>query len=270
MAKDTTGVLPYHYMEQIISTVKYRTAAALDKTRIFFTRAEFIEAFIVPEHLQPLRATYELAGSGNEKSRVIKLATGVGDTMFAHLQLFKSPELIVPNYVEYGTVSGSAFSEKIRDWATERRRLGMLVGDAIDALWWLNDHCGNGKAFTLMFPALPAIMVRNVYQYQGDRKGKDLTKEEADKDAVVRRGMSIANISTIGTLPVLPREVVERIREASTLVQILLMAEDGREDRGTDTIGCLSGVRYENPSEAPNYYQRPHIIRPNVTTTTFN
>ncbi len=257
------GVLPFGHLDQVAKALVKKCGEALDKQYLPLSKEEFIEAFINPDHVVKLTEVADLIGSADTASRYTEINTDVtdaGQRMRATLQFMASPGLMVPKYIEHSINHGTEAGQRVVAWAQERRRLGMMLGDALDAMRRLNDMCGNGRALTLMFPALSTIMVRS---------SEATNQEYIDKDPVVRMGRRIDQGKSIGELPRLPREVVERIRQSSALVSAILMTEDAATPTAPKgTVAILRGTKYDL-GVGPTLYMRPHIILDGPNTRSF-
>lgn len=259
----STTVLPTAYISQTVTALAAKCGDALDKSPLYLTKDEYIEAFIHPDHVEKLREVYTLLGESRmEPARsVINCNQSDSDERVpVHVVYLASVDVIVPKYAETTMNFGTPAANKIVEWAAERRRLGMILGDAVDALSSLNEICGNALAMAVAFPALGSLMTRS-----------STFKEQAmvDKDPVVRRGRTIGSGKSIGALPTLPREVTERLRTASALVQALILSEDASVERPpTGTAVRLSGVRWERGVAPPHLFRRPIMIQHNDQTHT--
>lgn len=255
-------VFPSHYITQITTAIAAKCGEALNKNPLFLTKDEFIEAFIRPEHVGKLREVYELLA----ESRMEAIRTTINcnpndaaEVLPAHVAFHADVGLFVPKYAATTLNFGTPVATKIVEWAAERRRLGVILGDAIDAVVALNELCGNALAMSIAFPALGSIMTRSC------------TSNEAaiiDKDPVVKRGRTIGLGKSIGKLPGLPREVVDRLRTASAMVQALLLAEDATVSVPPGTAVSLKGVRWADGNAPREIAQRPTLIQHIKSTTT--
>ena len=120
--------------------------------------------------------------------------------------------------------------------------------------------CGNAKALALMFPALTPIMARVGTTNTGDG--------QINEDSpMAKRARAITKAKSVGSLPSLPREVIERIRSASAMVSAMIMAEDAEINHPKDAVLLLEAVSvdpdtsvYTGSAKIREYYRRPHPI----------
>jgi hypothetical protein len=232
-------VFQYGVLSQISRALIDIGAAALAKAPLFITKDEFIEAFIRPEHIEKLREVTELIGPAPIGSMGCNLGTDpndVGVAIPAMIQFHRPLKLLMPDYARSGFQPGTPAADKIRSWAASRRGQGILLGDALSAIDYLNNACGNAKAFSLVFPVLPALMVKS-------------TSDEEDR--VVKRGHTVMAGKQGGTLPTLPRQVIDRIREASAFIQALMLTEDAETETppGNDWV-AITGVAGDGTGNA--------------------
>lgn len=263
MAINRVGVLPYLYLDTTTKALARVCGEALDKSSLFLNRSEFIEAFIKSEHVDRLKEVSDLVGDVNVGETRLSINTDLSDgheQMIATMHYRGSPGILVPKYVESSLNIATPAGAKVLAWAQERRRIGIVLGDALDALKELNQLCGNGRALTLMFPALSSIMVRShPYSDAATR----------DNDPVVKMGRRIDLGKSVGALPRLPREVVDRIRMASATVQAIFLSEDASQPIAPpDTAVIITGTRYAD-GYAPIKYARSHIMFSDRNTQTF-
>lgn len=225
------AVYKFRTMDALYGAIRRVGNTLFGDFRCKLTGPEFVSAFIQPEHIAPLRQVQDIVGLvGNHSFYSKFMTTDDVETKITVLFNRNEPPIILPNYVSTGVISSAPDDVllKIRTFVDERVRLGRLFGDAIDAVRYLNDHCGNANAMAVMFPVLPALM-----KY-ADPDG------EADS-AFAKRANKLASAKSFGTLPKLPQAVKQRILEASNVVQTSLMLEqtngpDDKYERGTAFI----------------------------------
>lgn len=250
-------VLNYGQITEVLNTLKSVCSRTLSKSPCYLTREQFIEAFIQPDHVDKLREVHDLIGSPGAGGRNIKVQTTITDAdtpLVSYMSFLKNPGILVPDYIKSSYDPTTDAGKVIMAWAAERREIGLLLGDAYSALSTLNEMCGNAKALALMFPALTPIMAR---------VGASASGELNQDNPLAKRARAISNAKSIGSLPSLPREVIERIRSASAMVSAMIMAEEAVASIPKDATVVLVGVSVD-PSDGNgtvgSLYRRPHPI----------
>ena len=257
------SVLPAHYITAITAAIAKHCGAALIKSSLYLTKDEFIEAFVRPEHVSKIREVYDLLGERRTGPVQVTLNTDPTDAdprIAADIVFFDDPGVFLPSYAKTSFNFATPAGAKVLEWAAERRRLGLVVGDAIDAIETLNAMCGNSLALSVCFPAIGSIMTR-----ASEAKDQALI----DKDPVVRRGRAIGNGKSIGSMPSLPREVIDRIRTASATVQALLLTEEAVLSVPKGMLVGITASRYDYPQVTSTYNMRDHVILQDTKTRTF-
>lgn len=225
------AVYKFRTMDALYGAIRRIGGTLFGDFRCKLTAPEFISAFIQPEHVAPLRQVQDMVGLVGNHAFYSKFMTS--DDVEAKLTVLfarNEPPIILPNYVSDG-VTKSAPEDvvlKMRAFVDERVRLGRLFGDAIDSVRYLNDHCGNANAMSVMFPVLPALM-------------KYADPDGQNDSSFAKRASKLASAKSFGTLPKLPQAVKQRILEASNAVQTSLMLDqtngpDEKHARGTAFI----------------------------------
>ena len=256
-------VLPTHYIGAITAAIAKHCGEALSKSSLYLTKDELTEAFIQPDHVSKIREVYNLLGERRMSTAQVTLNTDAYDTaprLAVDVVFYDDPGVFLPSYSKTWFNVGTPAGAKIIEWAAERRRLGLVVGDAIDAVETLNAMCGNALALSVCFPAIGSIMTRSSTQ---------TVQEYIDKDPIVKRGRSISAGKSIGSMPSLPREVIDRIRTASATVQALLLTEDAVVSVPKGILVSLTASRYDNPQVTSTYNMRYHAILQDTKTRTF-
>lgn len=211
------AVFTWRTMDEIRSGVRKLANRLITGHNLTLTPDEFIASFIDPEHVPVLKTTAQIVGHVGEDTARIKLSTVGGLKLECSLMFGGSmPPIILPHYIAQGprSTAPAEVTDKINAWLEERVRLGRFFGDAIDALSWLNDNCGNANAMAVMFPALPTI----------------LRTYDSDPDSMAtKRAVKMTNAKSFGSLPKLPREVKARFIECSDLLLAVSMLEGDAE-----------------------------------------
>lgn len=202
------AVFKFRTMDALKASIKAISGRLLDHHIVTLSPDEFIAAFIRPEHVDVLKTTQSIVGN-------------IGDSYFtttvapAHLYVsfgWNKPPIIVPQYVRDGYRDTAPYEvvDKIIKYIEERVRIGRMFGDAVDALHYLNDNCGNAAAMAVMFPALPTVMN---------------SISDNPESTSAKRAHKLVEAKSFGTLPKLPREVKTRMIECSNLITNTLMIE---------------------------------------------
>jgi hypothetical protein len=214
-------------MDTIEGAVKTLAGKIYTSQALMLTNEEFIEAFIDPEHRAILKTTAELVGSvGGDIGTGIQLLSPKGSLRtMAHYS--GGAPIIVPLYVGksgVGRWANPELAERITSWVSERIRIGMLFGSAIDALRWLNNSVGNAGAMKVMFPAFPAVLA-----YAASDKVADPNGLYIEDDRLAKRALNIANAKAFRTLPKLPPNVRNQIADVSALLLTATLMEGGAD-----------------------------------------
>lgn len=242
-------VFNFSQITEILTAMKSVCYRALEKSPCYLTGEQFTEAFINPDHVAKLREVHNLIGSPSASTRHITLQTDYADadnTLTARLMFAKNPGILVPDYIRKSYYSSSDSGRMIMAWASERRKIGLLLGDAYAALNTLNDMCGNARALSLMFPALTSLMART----------NTFDGKINEDSPMAKRARAISSAKSIGKLPSLPREVIDHIRSASAMVSAMIMAEDAETVIPKDAVAVLTGA----DSVTSDHYRQPHPV----------
>lgn len=244
-------VFNYSQITEILNTMKSVCYRTLEKSPCYLTGEQFTEAFINPDHVAKLREVHNLIGCPSASDvRHITLQTDYADAdniLMTRLMFVKNPGILVPDYIRKSYYSSSDSGRMIMAWASERRKIGLLLGDAYAALNTLNDMCGNAKALSLMFPALTSLMART----------NNFDGEINENSPMAKRARAISSAKSIGKLPSLPRGVIDHIRSASAMVSAMIMAEDAETVIPEDAVAVLTGTVSVTTSE---HYRQPHPV----------
>lgn len=209
------AVFSFRTMDQLFTGIKTLASRLIDPSQLVLTPDEFIACFINPDHVASLKQVGALVGGIGQYYVSPKLATSDGNTCPTYCSFgYSSPPIIIPDYATDGLqpATPDELRAKITAWVDERVRIGNMFGDALDALHWLNDNCGNASAMAVMFPALPTIL-----------KAFDPEPESTSS----KKAKRIADAKSFGSLPKLPREVKQRMIECSDLLLTVSMLESG-------------------------------------------
>ena len=200
--------------------------------RHFLSNQDFVDAFIKPEHIPILKTTEEICGTiGNNGG--VPTSLSIPETNIkvrVYLSFWKKPPIIIPQYVNAGPLDANNFGvQGVVAWLSERVRQGMLLGDAYEALGYLNGNCVDARAFRAVFPAI-AVLVN------------DCAKSDDPKDPMRKLAARIQGNQEVRTLPRLPREVMQRLIAASDLINASTLLEEQEVATPKDHMVCdLSG-----------------------------
>ena len=206
-------VYSYRMIQNLTSSLNSMAATMFNKTPLILSGDEFLAAFVDPEHIPMLKQVHEICKpmTGTWASTV--LFSPEGETLNMQIAFAGSAPVILPQYIRHGLQPNCPpeLKAKIDAWVTERVNFGRCFGDALDAVSYLNETCGDVEAMTLMFPCLPSIMAG--MSTDGDSK-------------VVKRAQKLTSIKRFGKLPRIPRQVTQRLAEVSALVNATTLMQD--------------------------------------------
>jgi len=210
------AVYKFRTMDAIFDALRKVAARLTNDCTLILSPDEFIQAFIRPEHVGPLKQVQGIVGMVGDESTVAKLNVPDGPFVYCSINFgYTEPPVILPKYIRDGFV-GTAPSElksRITAFVAERYRLGRMFGDAIDSLHYLNEHSGNAPAMAVFFPALPTLLAMS-----------DPNPESTN----AKRAKRLTEAKSFGTLATLPREVKMRMLEVSSLVMTASVLEDDK------------------------------------------
>lgn len=189
------------------ATIKKIASGFFGKTPLRLTGEEFVSAFVNPDHLQMLRDVQDLFGQPmTPASTMTNFKVPGADCGFRILCTFTGAAPIsVPPYAAFGLQPScpAPLMQRIDHWVQERYRLGLAFGDAADALFYLNETCGDMAALRLVFPAIVTVM------------GKSSDDPE---DKVVKKARTLTDQTKFGKLPKMTPEQRARVTEVAAIV----------------------------------------------------
>ena len=207
-------VYSYRILDELYTGIRRTASKLLDGYNVKLNASEFVKAFIEPDHVEPLKKTEELVGMvGEVYANPVSFALSDGKLANFRVTFARNkPPIILPNYLKNGPVKSAPAETigKLKAYADERVRIGRMFGDALDAVRYLNDACGNAPAMAVMFPAIPAL-----FRYF------DTSPDSPN----AKRAQKIVDAKSFGVLPRLPPEVKARMLECSNLVLNTMMLE---------------------------------------------
>ena len=239
------GLMPESRLDAMRESIRNRARRLFNTNDLELSSSEFIAAFINPDHIEALTQVQEIVGQvGNSWCSTdlqAKYSDGTSELINFNVTFESKPPIILPRYISSGTQISAPpdICEKLSTWVVERVRLGKIFGDAIDAIIWLNNNCKDIRAMRTMFPALPVLL-------------RDVATDE--KSASARMALKLDSSKGVTTLPTLPREVRDRILEASNLVNATTLLDGVNQTNQRDTGAAI--FSYGNKYRP----KKPHMI----------
>ncbi len=184
-----------------------------ERTPLTLSGDEFIAAFIHPDHIEKLREVQALVGYVGTGACGSTLATSDGQSVNVSASFMGSSPVILPQYVKRGLqpTCPESVREKILAWIDDRVKFGTAFGDALDAIRYLNDSCGDLRAMSIMLPCLSTVM--------------GMVSDDVD-NKTVKRARKLSSQRAFGTLPKLPAATKQRLLEVSALVNSVTLVLD--------------------------------------------
>lgn len=207
------AVYSYRMIESFRSSLSNMAASLFSKTPLVLGADEFLAAFVAPDHIPMLKQVEEICRPAVTAYAATTLYTEDGERLGAPVSFVGKAPVILPEYVRHGMQSTcpQEIKDKIAAWVAERVNFGHAFGDVHDAIGYLNETCGDVEAMALMLPCLPTIMAG--LSTDGDSKA-------------VKRAQKLTSVKRFGKLPRLPRQVAQRLSEASALVNAVTLMQD--------------------------------------------
>lgn len=230
------SVFNYKRLSSVSDSLRAMARRFYGATALSLTPDEFIAAFISPEHVPTLRTVQEIVGFVGSTSATTVLLTSGGIALETYVSFGGTPPIILPLYMRAGIqpTCPDDVRAKIEGHADERYRMGCAFGDALDALTWLNDECGNAAAMAVMFPALTTVMAS--------------TSEDAD-NAEVKRARKLSQAKSFGSLPRTTPAQKQRLMEVSAIVNSMTLMADVPEKtvEGQHALLVVSHLKTQAP-----------------------
>jgi len=202
------------------------------------TPNEFIQAFIMPEHVPVLMRASELCGGiAVNSSYPMKLHPENDPEVRVTLRLRGDCPVPIPTYVGNGLSEQcpSLLRDRIMSWVTDRVYAGDILGDLYDAITIFDRTLHNLRSFAIMVPCLPMI----VQSLRNGSYEKILKKMGKGTDF---------------KLPNLPPEVAERVQKSNAFYTGLSMLTIKPTSRSAHEIWLERAIYAEQR-------QRLHIFR---------
>jgi hypothetical protein len=219
------GVIKHNKMYQVRQALQTRANNWFKANPIRMTAAEYMAAFINPEHIAPLEQVREIVGDVSSTYHSASLYAMLGDKptkVSLSISFNRRAPTILPRYTaeQFSPTCPPELRRRFEVDVQRRIRDGYSFGTAWDCLEWLNGECKSTHALAFLFPALP-ILLRDTD-----------TNEES---ATTKLAFKLDGLSKAPALPAIPREVKQRALELSELVSATsLLPKDISVSAGDD------------------------------------
>lgn len=206
-------VYAYRMIEEMRESLKKLGESFFAKTPLVLTGDEFIAAFIDPDHVAKIREVQSLVGFAGSSGTSATIHTSSGVVARVGINFNLEAPLLVPQYVRNGLqpTCPDELRDKITRWADERYSYGTAFGDALDAITWLNETCGDLRAMSVMLPCIVSVV-------------SNITDDAEHRTA--KRARKLTEQNRFGKLPKLPGPVKQRLMEVSALVNATTLVKD--------------------------------------------
>lgn len=245
-------VYSYRMIQSLTDSLGTMATTLFSKTPLILSGDEFLAAFVDPEHLSMLKQVHEICRpTVPSYASTVFFAEG-GETLQMQIAFAGNAPVILPQYIGHGlqATCPQEIKAKVDAWLAERISFGRAFGDAQDAIGYLNDNCGDVEAMTLMLPCLPSVMAG--ISTDGDSK-------------VVKRAQKLTSLKRVGKLPRIPREVTQRLAEASAIVNATTLMQDAPMPTFKRFDAMFSVTSASGPARANIFYQN---AEPNTAVPT--
>lgn len=197
-------------MEAMHDAMKKIISKIITPMKLVLTEQEFLEGFIYPDHIPKLQEATQLTGIvavGGGHDFTAHSASGEELSMVRHSDF--QARIMFPIYVKKGLQpdAPALLRERFNDWIANRLLLSNAMRDVHGALDYLNDTCSNARVIRTLLPCLPLIVSM---MYYNDNIGK--------VEGSVKAADKIARATGSGGLPMLSREIKQRLQESSSIV----------------------------------------------------
>lgn len=236
------AVYSYRMLELLRSSLSTMAGSLFTKTPLILGADEFLAAFVNPDHIPMLKQVEEMCRPTYITWAVTTLNSEDGDTLHMQVQFIGKSPVILPEYVRHGMqpTCPQEIKDKIANWVAERVNFGRAFGDVADAISYLNENCGDVEAMALMLPCLPTIMAG--LSTDGDSKA-------------VKRAQKLTSLKRFGKLPRIPRQVTQRLAEASALVNAVTLMQDAPDPVMARFDACFSVTSLVGTSRTNIFHQ---------------
>lgn len=235
-------VYSYRMIESLNSSLSSMALTLFNKTPLILGADEFLAAFVNPDHVPTLKQVEEMCRPAHVTWAKTTLTTEDGESLEMQIQFIGKSPVILPEYVRYGMqkTCPQVIKDKIATWVSERVNFGRAFGDVTDAITYLNNTCGDVEAMALMLPCLPTIMAG--LSTDGDSKA-------------VKRAQKLTSVKRFGKLPRIPRQVTQRLAEASALVNAVTLMQDAPAPAMVRFDACFSATTMSNMRRTNIFYE---------------
>jgi hypothetical protein len=227
------GSLLGAFVEDVKRTVRITADRYFTMGDLPLTENEFIQAFIVKEHVLVLMQAKNLCGSiGGD--RYYRTLLNREDKALFDIRADAGLPIPVPNYVEHGVSPDcpEPLRQRISEWAQPRIDVGDMFGDLYDIITVFNKRVSNLRSFAIMLPCLPVLIQKT------DRMKLERLRPKLEKGDF--------------NLPRLPPEVAARVQAVSSLFMNVNMINEF--PKVTAQIKLVRNTLCENR-------RRPHIFK---------
>jgi len=202
------------------------------KTPLVLTPDEFLQAFILPEHVAESPRFIELFGFVG----ATVLDTTVNGVKIRGNFPRGEPPAIIPLYVRNGMSPEcpAHLRARIEDWVHERVWQGRTFGRLIAGLEYLNEHAADAKGITMFIPCLPTLFAEI---------------SEKDDDRHAKKARSLATSSRAPKMVRMAPTDREMLLHASAFFSAAHMARDHQFREGPKGTAYLRRFNYEYAKE---------------------
>ena len=197
-------------MEAMNEAMKKIISKIITPMKFILSEQDFLDGFIYPDHIPKLQEATQLTGIVAPRGGYTFTAhSASGEELFIIRHSDLQARIMFPIYVKQGLRpdAPAPLRERLNDWIANRLLLSNAMRDVNGALGYLNDTCSNARVIRIILPCLPLIVSM---MYYNDNTGKAVgSVKAADK---------IARATGSGGLPMLSREIKQRLQESSSII----------------------------------------------------
>lgn len=243
-------------VSEILDSTRRLVEMFFSRTNLVLTPEEFVSAFVYPDHIDKLREVQDLVGFVGQSSLNTRLESSKGFRYAAHIGFVGPAPIIIPQYARQGLSPHCPddVRAKITAWADERARFGEAFGDALDAVHYLSDTCGDAPAMRVVLPCLPTLMAAMA----------------SDSDErTINRAKKVTESKKFGYLPRLPQAAKQRLLDISAMINSAALVKDAPMPEVRPQHGLLqvTGMASGEPARINVFYQNaePNTAVPTAT-----
>ena len=204
-------VFSFKQLDAMIFAMQKIVSMTVTPMKFVLTEQEFLDGFLYPEHLPLLKDATKLTGIVAPHGQFYFTArSAVGKELKLMRHSEQPSRIMFPNYVNQGLRPDApvALRERLATWIESRLMLSDAMRDVHGAIHRLNDICGSARAIRTVVPCLPLIVSMMYYS--------DTTGSKAESS--VKAASKISQAGGSGGLPMLSRDVKQRLQEASSII----------------------------------------------------